>query len=991
MPNRFDYDAIRARLDSRSGPELWRGLEELAETDDFQELLHREFSEGASELLDPVSRRRFLHLMGGSLALAGLAGCTRQPRETIVPYVNQPEQIIPGKPLYFATAMTMRGIATGILVESHMGRPTKVEGNPDHPGSRGATDVFGQGWVLDLYDPDRSQVVTHLGRIRPWGNFVQATRGALAGQHPKKGTGLRILTETVTSPTIARQMKRLLAAFPEAKWIQYEPAGRDNVRAGAQLAFGADVEPQYRFEKASVILSLDADFLFSLPGGVRYARDFASARRVRGDKAEMNRLYVAESSISVTGSVADHRWPMPPSAIESFARAVAKELGVGAGSTASVVDAKTLQTIAKDLRTHRGRGLVVAGEEQPPIVHVLAHAMNHALGNVGETLVYTDPVETGPASQIDALRELGAEMEAGKVEVLLILGGNPVFTAPADLEFAKRLDKVPLRIHLGLYEDETSELCHWHVNEAHPLETWNDARACDGTVTILQPLIEPLYNGRSIHELVAAVRGAEETTAYDLVRETWKDEAGGDFERFWRRSLNDGVIAGSARPPRSVSLRSEAVSAPAAPRKGGGLEIVFRTDPTIFDGRFANNGWLQELPKPLTKLSWDNAAIVSPMAAEKLGVGSGEIVVLAYEGRSVEAPIWIQPGHPDGCVTVHLGYGRTRSGKAGTGAGFDAYRLRTSGAPWSGAGLEIRKTAKTATLAASSLHYSMEGRPLARAGTLEEFAKHPDFAEHHHPDPPKDLTLYAPHPYPGYAWGMSIDLGSCIGCQACVIACQAENNISVVGKDQVIRGRGMHWIRVDRYFKGGLENPEVIHQPVPCQHCENAPCEVVCPVGATNHSSEGLNDMIYNRCVGTRYCSNNCPYKVRRFNFYLYSDWTTESLKGVRNPDVTVRSRGVMEKCTYCVQRINAAKIEAEKEDRKVRDGEIRTACQQVCPTEAITFGDVNDAASQVAKLKAGPRDYSLLGELNTRPRTTYLARVTNPNPEIAVPKAGEG
>jgi len=633
---------------------------------------------------------------------------------------------------------------------------------------------------------------------------------------------------------------------------------------------------------------------------------------------------------------------------------------------------------------------VIPGEEQPAAVHALAHAMNQALGAAGKTVFHTEPVEAEPAMQIESLRQLATDASQGLVDVLLILGGNPVFSAPADVELGTALAKVGLRIHVGLYEDETAELCHWHVPQAHALETWSDARAYDGTVTVMQPLIEPLYDGKSLHEVVAAIFTKQEPSSYALVRDTWKTKVGADFERVWRRTLHDGVMRDSAFAPKQVSLKGDwaahlAEAKPEAARKSpeGGLEIAFRPDPTIFDGRFANNGWLQELAKPQTKLSWDNAAIVGPATAERLGLQNQEVVELRFNGRSVEAPVWIQPGHAADCVTVHLGYGRRRTGRVGAGAGFDAYQIRTSQAPWAGVGLALQKTGKRRPLAATQLHHSMEGRHIVVAAPLEEFRAHPDFAQQQVETPAADETIFPPYKYDGYAWGMSIDLNACVGCNACVIACQAENNISVVGRDQVIRGREMHWIRVDRYYKGGLDNPETYLQPVPCMQCENAPCEVVCPVGATNHSAEGLNDMVYNRCVGTRYCSNNCPYKVRRFNFYLYADWTTDSLKGVRNPNVTVRSRGVMEKCTYCVQRINAAKIEAEKQDRKVRDGEIQTACQQACPAEAIVFGDINDRQSRVAKLKANPRNYGLLADLNTRPRTTYLARVTNPNPEI--------
>ena len=986
----LDLAAIRARLDGARGQDYWRGLEELADTEEFREAVHREFPDGASEWLDPVSRRQFLNLMGASIALAGLSGCTRQPREAIVPYVEQPEHVIPGKPLFFASAVTLRGYADGVIVESHEGRPTKIEGNPDHPASLGATDVFAQASVLDLYDPDRAQALTNAGRIRPWSTFRDSVRAAIEAQRGTKGARLRILTETVTSPTLARQLRAMLDQFPEAKWTQYEPAGRDGVREGARLAFGEVVETQYRFDKAKVILSLDADFVMSLPGHLRYVRDFVSSRRVSAEEGDSNRLYVVESAPTPTGAIADHRLALRPSEVEAFAVAAASRLGVGVkgeGAFGKGENAKWIEAVVRDLKQNAGTSLVVAGEEQPAVVHALAHAMNQALGNVGKTVVHTDPVEAAPQNQLESLKALVGEMGGGAVDLLLMIGGNPVFSAPADLEFAKNLDKVPLRVYWGAYPDETAELCHWHVPAAHALESWSDARAYDGTVTIVQPLIEPLYEGRSMHELVETLFGREgEKPSHDIVRETHTrglDKAAAD--KVWRKALHDGVMANTALSPKSVSLRSDWVSRVTVQTTAKeALEIAFRPDPTIFDGRFANNGWLQELPKPLSKLTWDNVAMISPATAERLGLQNEMLVTLKLDGRSVDAPVWIQPGQANECVTVHLGYGRWRTGRVGAGAGFNAYALRSTKAPWGAAGLEVLKTNGHVMLASTQVQQSMEGRPMALAASLAEFRKDPEFAKKLVHDPPPGMSMYDPPVvYDGYAWGMAIDLSASVGCNACTIACQAENNISVVGKDQVDRGRVMHWIRVDRYFKGSMDAPEMYLQPVPCMHCENAPCEVVCPVGATTHSAEGLNDMVYNRCVGTRYCSNNCPYKVRRFNFYLFADFATESLKGARNPNVTVRSRGVMEKCTYCVQRINAAKIEAEKEDRKVRDGEIKTACQQACPADAIVFGDVNDPESRVAKMKADPRNYSMLAQLNTKPRTTYLARVGNPNPEL--------
>jgi molybdopterin-containing oxidoreductase family iron-sulfur binding subunit len=1005
---------------------FWRSLEERVGDPAFQERLYNEFPSllpTMEQVADPVARRTFLKLMGASLALAGVSACTRQPAEKIVPYVRQPEELIPGKPLFYATAMTLGGVATGLLVESHEGRPTKVEGNPLHPGSLGATDVFAQAAILGLYDPDRAQTITNVGEIRPWSAFLGAMTAALNAQRPLKGAGIRILTESVCSPTLAWQIRDLLARFPEARWNQWDPASRDNARAGSKLSFGEYVDAQYRFDQADVILSLDADFLGCGPGSIRYSKDF-SARRRPEQADRMNRLYAVESMPTSTGARADHRLPMRPSAIEAFAWLVAAAVGVARART--FVDEgrrnaspdglvvangafgrptmsgetlrKWIEGVPKDLLAHRGRSLVIAGDGQPPVVHALAHGMNQVLGNVGKTVVYTQPVAE-LAGQFESLQYLVDDLDAGKVDLLVILGGNPVYTAPVDLNFADALGKAQLRVHLSLYEDETSALCHWQIPEAHFLEAWSDARAYDGTVSIVQPLIAPLYNGKSAHEVLAALSDKPEKPAYSLVREFWKVDKD---DKTWRRWLHDGVVPNSAFAPKTVSATESAIRNQSASRnpqsamQSGGLEISFKNDPSVLDGRFANNGWLQELPKPITRLTWDNAVIASPATAARLrhvenpaftGGEHGQIIAsvveLTYRGRKVRGPLFDVVGHPDDCLTVHLGYGRTRGGGLATGAGFNAYAIRTSDAQWFDAGVEATLTRETYPLACTQYHHLMEGRGMVKAVTRDEFARDPKSVHEGDETPPRAITLYPDYKYDGYKWGMAIDVNACTGCNACVVGCQAENNIPVVGKDQVLRGREMHWLRVDAYYRGPAENPETYFQPVPCMQCENAPCEVVCPVGATSHSHEGLNDMVYNRCVGTRYCSDNCPYKVRRFNFLLYQDWNTPSLKLGRNPDVTVRSRGVMEKCTYCVQRINAAKIESERAGRAIADGEIATACQQACPADAIVFGNLNDPDSRVARLQAEARNYSLLGELNTRPRTTYLAAVRNVNPEL--------
>jgi len=998
----MDLSAIRQKLAAKSGVQYWRSLEELAETPEFLDYLHREFPENATEWNDERGRRNFLKLMGASLALAGLTSCSK-PVEKIVPYVRQPEELVPGKPLYYATALTLCGLATGVLVESHMGRPTKIEGNPEHPASRGKTTAQMQAAILGLYDPDRSQVVTRGSRISTYSAFLAAVQTELGKQRLKRGAGMRFLTEAITSPTLAAQLRAILAEFPEARWHQWDPAGRHSARAGAMLAFGEYVDTRYDLSKADVILSLDADFLTSGPGALIHARQFADRRRVRHDHAEMNRLYAIESVPAATGTMADHRLAARARDVEHLARAVAQRIGVAtahANATAMQASAKWISAVAADLQKHRGACAVIPGEEQSPAVHALAHAINAALGNVGSTVFYTEPVEAQPVDQVASLRELVNDMKAGRVEFLLMLGGNPVYNAPADFDFTAALrDRVPVRAHLSLYQDETSHLCQWHVPAAHELESWSDARSLDGTVTIQQPLIAPLYAGKTAHELLAAFTQNPAQSSHDIVRNHWRGRrefAGStaEFEKKWRRALHDGFVPGTETAPKRVSAR--AVPAGDSSVDAQGVEIVFRPDPCVHDGRFANLGWLQELPKPLTKLVWDNAALVSPSTAQQMGLRSEDMVEISSDGRTVHAAVWVMPGMADDSVALHLGYGRAHAGRVGSGAGTNAYALRTAAALWNAGGAKVQGIGRQHRLVPTQHHHSIDLEAagpgirdrvdlLVREGTLTQYKQNSHFVHEMAHQPSPALTLYPDFKYEGNAWGMAIDIGACNGCNACVVACQAENNIPVVGKEQVWRGREMHWIRIDRYYKGAsLDAPETVNQPVVCMHCESAPCEVVCPVAATVHSDEGLNDMVYNRCVGTRYCSNNCPYKVRRFNFLQYSKWDEPSLTLLHNPDVTVRSRGVMEKCTYCVQRINVARIEAEKEGRAIRDGDVVTACQQACPSDAIVFGNINDKSSRVAKLKAETLNYGMLTELNTKPRTTYLARLRNPNPELA-------
>ena len=1015
--HRLELAAVREKLKNKSGKQYWRTLEELSEDPHFAELMHREFPRHASEWDDSVDRRDFLKLMGASLALAGLAGCGRPDVAHIVPYVKQPDGMVLGRPSYYATAMPFGADAIGLLVESHEGRPTKVEGNPDHPASLGATSAMVQASILNLYDPDRAQTVMEGGEIRTWSGFLDAAQEAATAAKATSGEGFRILTGTITSPTLATQLKKLLTLYPQAKWHQWEPAVSDGARDGAKLAFGRVVNAVYSPGKADVILSLDADFLASGPGHIAYAKQFARRRNLDGATERMNRLYVVEPTPTVTGSMADHKLPMRACDIELVARSLAAKLGHGSAVSLPAEEEKWLDMVASDLQKAHGSSLVIAGEQQTAAVHALAHAMNAALGNVGNTLYYTEPVEAEPVNQLESLRELCADMKKGKVDLLVILGGNPVYDAPRDFDFMASLQKVHNAVHLSPYFDETSAYCKWHVSESHYLEGWSDARAFDGTATIIQPLISPLYYTKSAHDVLAAFSDKPGQAPYDMVRAYWSEATGHQdisADNGWRKWLNDGVIPGTKFAPITAELKFNAASLPAFTAvPADQVEYIFRPDPAVYDGRYANNGWLQELPKPITKLTWDNAALVSPKFAQKQdfshkvmarGGEHGQIrtavVDIALNGSKVSAATWTLPGQAENTVVLPLGYGRKRAGYTGTNKGFNAYEVRTSNAMWSATGGQITATGDSYPLACTQYHFNMEGRQILSTGTLEEYKKNPGFAHEGFEMPAQDNSLYKQFSYEGHAWGMAIDLTKCNGCNACVVACQSENNIPVVGKDQVMRGREMHWIRIDRYYthspsatvdntgdptvySPALDNPETFFQPVPCMQCENAPCEQVCPVGATVHSAEGLNDMVYNRCIGTRYCSNNCPYKVRRFNFLRFQDWDTPQLKLLRNPEVTVRSRGVMEKCTYCVQRINNVRIDAEKQGRGIRDGEIVTACESACPSEAITFGDINDPNSKVAKLKAQQRNYSVLGEINARPRTTYLAAVRNPNAEL--------
>jgi len=995
---------VRAELKGVKGKKYWRSIDELQGTAEFEAAVEREFPSSAQEWVDPVSRRGFMKLMGASMALAGLSGCTKQPDEPIYPYIKAPEDLILGKPNYFATAHPLATGAVPTLVKADQFRPIKIDGNPEHAYNQGSSDPFTQASILDLYDPDRSKHVTFQGEAREWTEFAQGLRAKAT--ESKDGTGIYFLTTTITSPTLARQWKAVAAAYPNGKLVQYDPA-----IAGTLLAAGAVA--QYDLSGADVIVSLDADFLSgaSYPGFHKLVREYAARRK---DPKQLNRLYVIESTPTTTGMKAEHRLGLRASEVPAFAAALAASLGVEGASAPGYSWTPEQQTflaaLAKDLKASAGKSAVIPGLYQDPSVGALAAAINSALGNTGKTvMVSSEPLNPLPSDQVADFKALVADLNAGKVEWLVILNANPIYSSPADLDFPSAFNKAKVVAHLGMHADETGQIAHWHIPSAHALEFWSDARAYDGTVSIVQPLIDPLYGGHTAHEVFQALLNEPLLGSYAAVRETWKTAIKGDFEIGWRKALHAGWIEGTAFDTTAKAGADRAFHGQVpTPSSMDAIEIIFRPDPSIYDGRWSNVGWLQELPKPVTNLSWDNAAIVSGATLTKLGLEEDDIVELAVGNGKVKAPVIVAPGHPDNAVTVHLGYGRQAAGRVGSGAGFSAYLIRPAGAPFYATG-SIKKVEGKWGVAITKSHYqdhrsktftehgdgqnrSLEAneaigeRGIIRYATLDEYKQNPGFANEGEGREKTDIntSLFPNWTYnEGNAWGMSIDMASCTGCNACVTACYAENNIPVVGKQQVRIGRMMQWIRIDSYFEGDLAAPRAHFQPMLCQHCENAPCEQVCPVGATVHTPEGLNTMVYNRCVGTRYCSNNCPYKVRRFNFLLYSDYETESLKLMRNPDVSVRSRGVMEKCSYCVQRITVARIEADKENRGIRDGEIATACQQACPAQAITFGNINDQGSRVAKLRANERTYQVLADLNTRPRTTYVAAVLNPNSEL--------
>ena len=1014
-------------MNRNTGVTYWRSLDELERTPEFQEAVRREFPDDNWDQLPPATRRQFLMVMGASLAMAGLTAC-RWPKEEIVPFAHRPEGRTPGVPEHFATSLELGGAALGMLVTSFDGRPIKAEGNPMHPDSLGSLNAIAQAEILGLYDPDRSQrlLLREGGQeyVKQWSDFESVAADVFSGS----GAGVAVLAGSSSSPTRAGLRDRFLEAHPEARWFEYEAISRDNERFGTAMVFGAAHRVQPSLATAGVVACFDADPLFDHPAALRLAREFAAARNPKTGSGA--RLYVSESNYSLTGARADHRVAVASRNVpQLFARVTQQLVAVhglelppaAAGYAGSVSEAATedearfVELLARDLASHRGESVILVGPRQAPAVHALAAILNTALGATGSTIAYALEPDSERPHHMDALGELASAIQSGEVSTLLILDGNPAYDGPADLGFADLLAKVPLSIHLSLYDDETSQRCSWHVPRAHTLESWGDGRAWDGSVTTRQPLIEPLYGGRSDLEVLALALGGGMESGYELVRGVMREAAAdADPEEFWRRVLHDGVVEASAwdrvtpqARPGDLAVAVDAfrelldADRPTAERP----ELVLVADPQVHDGRFANNGWLQELPDALTKITWDNALLVSPATARDMGLSNGEIAEVSVGGSTIELPCYVLPGQARNSLTVSLGYGRTAAGQVGNGVGVDAYVLRTSSAPHVLSSVSVRATGRSYPLATTQDHFAIDTlgfaernvrvENLVREASLDAYLANPNVFHEHEHHPPL-VSLWKDHEYEGEQWGMAIDLNTCIGCNACIVACQSENNIPVVGREQVLNQREMQWIRLDRYFKtepgkgpDEVDDAEVVFQPMTCVHCENAPCEQVCPVAATQHTEDGLNAMAYNRCVGTRYCSNNCPFKVRRFNFFNYHKNLADSTKMQFNPEVTVRARGVMEKCTFCVQRIQSVKIAARNDNRPIRDGEIMPACAQTCPTQAISFGNLNDKMSEVSRLREDHRSYATLAELNIRPRAVYLARLTNPADGEAGPTHG--
>lgn len=984
---RVFWRSLESRQDPKGAAEQACGSDVVKRTIDADALLQ-------------LRRRSFLTLSGSIAALASVEGCIRRPAEKILPYSQAPEYAVPGVAFHYATVTEQRGEALGLLVTSHEGRPTKIEGNPEHPASLGASGLLAQASILDLYDPDRSRQPEQAGKPSTFEGFDAAFAKVIEAARATRGEGLRILAQSTNSPSFLRLREAVLGALPSARFHTYAPINESASREGARIAFGRPLVATSSYDKARVVVALDSDFLSTEAGSTLAARRFADGRRLRSAAENMNRLYAVEPVLSVTGSNADHRLRLAAGDVGRYARLLAAELasahGISFGALGAAlsgvasdgIPAKWIKSVAKDLAANRGASVLVAGSRQPAAVHALVAAMNAGLGNLGATVHYYEPSDPAEVDNFASVKVLAEDSAAGKVSTLLILGGNPVYDAPADLKFAEALSKIAMSVHLSSYADETSAKTTWQVPRAHELETWGDQRAVDGTLSVQQPLIAPLWGGRSDVELLALLAGEPNWRGYHVVRKTMSARGlAADLD--WNRALQAGVVAGSASRPVTVELNGAGVAAAVGGSSqlasADGMEVVFLTDHKVFDGRHANNSWLLEMPDPLTRITWDNAAFFAPSTAKSMGLKNGDMVRITLGDQSVEIVAWALPGQAANTIGLPLGWGRTRAGRNGNGHGFDVYPLRTSTAPHIAAGAKVQKLGRTYPISQTQDHDSMEGRPVVIDADLAAYRNQPNFAEWRQPTPSvgplweKAFDGYVD----GHKWGMTIDLTACNGCNACVVACQSENNVPVVGKDQVARGREMHWFRIDRYFVGDADEPEVAFQPIGCQHCEEAPCENVCPVNATAHSPEGLNDIAYNRCIGTRYCMNNCPYKVRRFNFLNFNLDIPETRQMQFNPNVSVRFRGVIEKCSYCVQRIQGGKIKAKAEARVLKDGDIKSACQQACPSRAITFGDLNDPNSEVAKASSIDRKYKLLADVGTAPRTTFLGKVRNVNPEM--------
>lgn len=986
----------------------WRSLNELSHNDEYKRFVDREFQANATELTDGYSRRNFLQIMGASIALAGFAAC-RKPIQKILPYSRQPEYVVAGNPLYYATAIPFRGVVTGLVVQTHEGRPTKVEGNELHPDSLGGTNILQQATILDLYDPDRSRNILLGGESKTVAEF-----SAFCADFFTSGKRVAFLSEATSSQTVSRIRRTLSSRFANSTWVTYEPFGEENSLLGSQTVFGSKLRAIPQYDKANVVISFDHDFMSAGPDSVRASKLFAKRRKVMSTQDDMNRLYVVESNYSLTGSNAEHRVRVKSSEVAQVAFALAAAVGADGFSGYSNAHSShdILNQMAGDLRAQNGAAVVVAGDDQPVAVHAAVAAINVAIGAIGNGVTYATLPFADAANQNEAFTKLITDLKAGSYDALVMIGTNPVYTAPADVDVKGALIAVGTVVHLSTHVDETSAALPatgWHVNRAHFLEAWGDGFSYTGAESVVQPLIQPLFGGLSDIEVLNLIATGSFTAGHDLVKTTW-GTAG------WREVLHDGLRKGTSFRAEAARTRSGAGQTVRSMADGAasvdGLEIVFKPDTKIFDGRFANNGWLMELPDPITKITWDNVALMSPATAGGFGVefprssilrapaDEEPMVSITSNGKTVELAIWVVPGHADDSITIYTGYGRTHSGRVGSGQGVDVHPLRTSSSPLFTSGT-VTKSSNTYSIASTQDHHSMEGRPLIREATLVAYKANPTFAPDlvKVPGPIDDngqaISLFNEQTFPEREpqWGMTIDLNACTGCGVCTIACQAENNIPVIGKTEVRRGREMHWIRVDRYFSGDVNgNPQIVHQPIPCMHCELAPCEQVCPVAATTHSDDGLNQMTYNRCIGTRYCANNCPFKVRRFNFFNYpKTFLTEGtdpevVQMAMNPDVTVRFRGVIEKCTYCVQRLSRAKIVAKRETDSVKpkDGAVKTACQQACPSDAIYFGDLTDTNSTVVQTKRNERNYLLLEELNIRPRTSYMAKLRNPNEATA-------